>query len=160
MNTIRARIKNRLDDKASVVETVLMFPIGIFLLFALINFSSYMQLRAEIQNVARDGARLVALYGGQGTDAIRNTSGKTVESQLMTELYRDGKCTYSYCSKPPTVDCTPDVARDAGEIVRCNIVYHYSPVAPVVAGLEALNGVFDQPISISSTYVSETGKKS
>jgi Flp pilus assembly protein TadG len=159
MNKIRTLLENRNFERADVVQTVFMFPIAIFLLFAMINLSSFFQLRAEVQNVARDGARLTALYGGQSPNAIRNTTGKSVTDQLMTQLWDGKQCTLSYCTAKPVIKCSPEVARDAGEIVKCTITYAYSPIAPVPDGLEGLNGVVGQPIAVSATYVSETGKK-
>jgi Flp pilus assembly protein TadG len=158
MNTLHTVIKKRLNERGDIVQTVLMFPIALFLLFALINLSSFFQLRAEVQNVARDGARLTALYGGQGVNAIRNDTGQSVESRLISQLWVSGKCTLSYCTAKPLVDCTPDVATAAGQTVTCNIKYAYSPIAPVPDGLEGFNGVVNQPISVTATYVSETGR--
>jgi len=159
MFKIKNLIKSRLNERGDVVQTIFMFPIALFLLFALINLSSYFQLRAQVQNIARDGARLTALYGGQGTNAIRNNTGKTVENTIITSMWDGKKCTLSFCSSKPVVDCTPDAATTAGQTVSCNIKYPYSPIAPVPEGLEGLNGVFGQPISVTATYVSETGKR-
>lgn len=159
MNTMKKKINFRFNERADVVQTIFMFPIALFLLFALINLSSFFQLRAEVQNVARDGARLVALYGGNSVNAVRNTAGKTVETQLMGLLWKDGRCTLSYCTTRPVIDCTPDIAASAGQTVTCNIRYSYSPIAPVPEGLEGLNGVVAQPISVTATYVSETGRQ-
>lgn len=159
MSKLQVMLKKRLNERGDIVQTVLMFPIALFLLFALINLSSFFQLRAEVQNVARDGARLTALYGGQGVNAVRNTTGQSVETRLMNQLWIAGKCTLSYCTAKPLIDCTPDVATSAGQTVTCNIKYAYSPIAPVPDGLEGFNGVINQPISVTATYVSETGKK-
>lgn len=159
MTKIRAWQKQRLNERGSVIETVLMLPFAVVILFALINLSSYFSLRAQVQDTARSGARLVALYGGNGTGAVLNNTGKTVETIVLNNLWDGSKCTLSYCSKKPVVDCTPEITKQAGQIVKCNIKYYYSPIAPVPEGLEGLNGVTSQPMSVSSTYVAETGKK-
>ena len=156
------------EKGSTTVETVFMMPIAIFILFAMINLSSYFSVRAQVENVAREGARLVALYGGQSTNAIRNTSGESVENQVMDLIWdsETNQCEFSFCEsagngnqRQPVVSCTPNIARNAGEIVECTIQYWYSPLAPVPSGLEGLNGVFGQPITVSVTYVSETGQR-
>lgn len=163
MNRFRAFLMKH-HERGDVVETVFMVPIAIFIMFAMINLSSYFSVRAQVQNVARDGARLVALYGGNSPNAIRNNSGKPVETAVLDLLWDGNKCKLSYCASNgggqirPIVDCTPDVATAAGQTVTCNIKYEYSPLAPVPPGLEGLNGVFGQPMSVTATFVSETGR--
>lgn len=159
MMKFRNWINRRTNERGDVVQTIFMLPIAIFLLFAMINLSSYFSLHAQIQDTARNGARMVALYGGNGAGAIRNTSGKAVETTILGTLWDGSKCSLSYCTKKPEVNCNPDIATQAGQIVTCNIKYYYSPIAPVPQGLEGLNGVTGQPMSVTATYVSETGKK-
>lgn len=159
MYKFRKWLDRHTNERGDIVQTILMLPIAIFLLFSLINLSSYFQLRAELQDTARSGARLVALYGGNGTGAVLNHTGKTVEATILGNIWDGEKCTLSYCASKPTVKCSPTITKIAGEIVTCNIKYYYSPIAPVPSGLEGLNGVSSQPMSVSSTYVAETGKK-
>jgi Flp pilus assembly protein TadG len=151
--------EKRRNERGDVVQTIFMFPIALFLLFALINMSSYFQMRGQVQNVARDGARLVALYGGASTGAIRNNTGQSVQTQVTNILWDGSKCKLSYCTQKPVVTCTPNVATQAGQVVSCTIKYYYSPIAPVPKGLEGFNGVTGQPMSVSATYISETGKR-
>lgn len=159
MSKFRAWQKRSTNERGDVVQTVMMLPIAIFLLFALINLSSYFSLRAQVQDTARTGARLVALYGGNGTGAVLNNTGQTVETIVLSTLWDGTKCTLSYCTDQPIVDCSPNITKQAGEIVTCNIKYYYSPIAPVPDSLKGLNGVTGQPMSVTSTYVAETGKK-
>lgn len=159
MSKFRAWQKRSTNERGDVVQTLLMMPIAIFLLFALINLSSYFSLRAQIQDTARVGARLTALYGGNSAGAVMNNTGKSVETIVLGTMWDGSKCTLSYCTQKPTVKCTPSITKVAGELVTCNIKYHYSPIAPVPEGLEGFNGVTGQPMSVSATYVAETGKK-
>lgn len=159
MCSFRAWQKRHTNERGDVVQTIMMLPIAIFMLFALINLSSYFSLRAQVLDTARSGARLVALYGGNSTGAVLNNTGKTVETAVLATLWDGSKCTLSYCTQKPVVDCTPEITKIAGEIVKCNIKYYYSPIAPVPQGLEGFNGVTGQPMSVTSTYVAETGKK-
>lgn len=102
----------------------------------------------------------MALYGGNSPTAILNSTGKPVD-QIVKDMIWDSKkeaCTLSYCTKPPVVTCSPGTTVKAGDLVKCTIEYHYAPIAPVIDGLEGLNGVYSQPLRISATYVAETGK--
>lgn len=159
MSKFRGWQKRHTNERGDVVQTIFMVPIAIFLLFALINLSSYFSLRAQVMDTARSGARLVALYGGNGTGAVMNNTGKTVEATILGTLWDGTNCKLSYCTQKPVVSCSPTITRIAGELVTCNIKYYYSPIAPVPEGLEGFNGVTGQPMSVTSTYVAETGKK-
>lgn len=159
MSKFRNWQKRHTNERGDIVQTIFMMPIAIFLLFALINLSSYFSIRAQIQDTARSGARLVALYGGSGAGAVLNHTGQSVDSKILASMWDGTKCKISYCAQKPEVTCSPTITNVAGELVTCNIKYYYSPIAPVPAGLEGLNGVTGQPMSITSTYVAETGKK-
>lgn len=159
MSKFRKWQKQHTNERGDIVQTVFMMPIAIFLLFALINLSSYFSIRAQIQDTARSGARLVALYGGNSAGAILNHTGETVDSKILGALWDGNKCKISYCAQKPEVSCSPTITQVAGELVTCNIKYYYSPIAPVPSGLAGLNGVTGQPMSVTSTYVAETGVK-
>lgn len=159
MSKFRDWQKQHTNERGDVVQTIFMLPIAIFLLFALINLSSYFSVRAQVQDTARSGARLVALYGGNSAGAILNRTGQSVDAKILSTIWDGNKCTISYCAKKPEVTCSPTITNMAGELVTCNIKYYYSPIAPVPAGLEGLNGVTGQPMSVTSTYVAETGIK-
>lgn len=159
MSKFRKWQKKHTNERGDVVQTVFMLPIAVFLLFALINLSSYFSLRAQVMDTARNGARLVALYGGNSTGAVMNTQGKTVDTIVLGTLWDGNKCTLSYCTEKPVVSCSPTITKNAGELVTCNIKYYYSPIAPVPPTLKGLNGVTGQPMSVTATYVAETGKK-
>lgn len=159
MSKFRDWQKRHTNERGDVVQTILMLPIAIFLLFALINLSSYFSLRAQVQDTARSGARLVALYGGNSTGAVLNKTGRSVDAIILSTIWDGSKCKLSYCAQKPVVTCSPSITKLAGELVTCNIKYYYSPIAPVPPGLAGLNGVTGQPMSVTSTYVAETGKK-
>lgn len=155
-NELRLR---KLSERGDIVQTVMMLPIAIFMLYALINLSSYFGLRAQVMDTARQGARLVALYGGNSTGAVMNNGKDSVKTIVEKQLWDGKKCLLSYCTKKPVVTCSPEITRTAGTLVKCNIKYYYSPIAPVPKGLEGWNGVTGQPMSVTATYVAETGKK-
>ena len=152
---------NRERGSGELVVTLFSIPLLAGLLFTLINVSSYFQTRSAVQDVARDGARLVALYGGSTTAAYRNTTGENVAVTVQKRLYKDGKCILSHCTKPPVVTCNVvvngiprAVATDAGQVAVCNVQYWYSSVAPSWFGFDKLVTV---PITIDATTVTETG---
>ena len=159
MFRIRKWLTRHTNERGDVVQTIFMLPIAIFLLFALINLSSYFNVRAQVQDVARQGARLVALYGGANSGAILNHTGQPVSSIVLGQIWNGSRCTLSYCTQAPQVTCTPSVTTVAGQLVSCTIKYWYSPIAPVPSGLEGLNGVTGQPMTVSATYVAETAVK-
>lgn len=159
INKLRQIYADRFTERADVVQTVILIPIVIFLLFTMVNLSSYFAARGDINSAARNGARLVAMYGGNSAQAIKNNTGKSVERTVMDYIYdpATGRCTMSFCSEVPIVDCTPEITRDAGEPVSCTISYRFSPIAPFPDYLEALNFGTGAPISVTSTFVAETG---
>lgn len=161
MLKLREMMKRKERGSAELVVTLITVPLLIALLFAIVNVSSYFQVRSEIQNEATNGSRLVALYGGSSTGAYRNTTGQSVQNIVLSKIYSNGKCTYSYCAKKPTVSCyvvvngaKVAVAREAGQEAVCTITYTYSPVAPITLGF---NGLFNIPVNVSATSVTETG---
>lgn len=154
--------KDREAGDSELVVTLFTIPILAFLLFTIINVSSYFQVRSEVQDAARDGARLVALYGGTTSTAYLNTTGKTVPAIIQARLYKNGKCTFSYCKSAPTVTCSvisasgasSTRATAAGQTATCTISYAYGAVAPISFGFQNL---FAYPIKVSGTTVTETG---
>lgn len=61
-------LKNRIkSDKAnSLITAILVFPVLFIFLVSMIDFSIYLADRGQIQGIARDGARTVAIMGGNG----------------------------------------------------------------------------------------------
>jgi len=152
---------NRESGSGELIVTLFTIPVLAMMLFGLINVSSYFQVRSGVQDIARDGARLVALYGGSTTAAYRNQSGENVATTVFNRLYKNGECTLSYCSTIPTVTCNvivngvaSAVATDAGQVATCTVRYRYSSVAPVGLNFDQL---FATPITIEATTVTETG---
>lgn len=141
-------------EDGEIVETVLIVPFVVFLLFAFINMSMYFQARGTVQNIGRDGARQVALYGGSLSTVPRNNSGQDVTQTVFNKLYSSGHCTISGCSRPPRVTCTPAQATAAGQDVSCTIIYYFSPVANDYFGFAAITA---QPFTIQEHFISETG---
>ena len=156
MNKLRNLLNRRSEEGASELPvTIIMLPFALFLIFALIDVSFYMQTRSSVQNVLRDGVREIALYGGNSSSVPLNTSGKTVAQQVFDNLYQNGQCVKSYCSAPPKVTCTPDIATAVGQTVSCTVTYAYSPV--VYDGFFGFSQfVTSPPYTLTETSISET----
>lgn len=147
-------LRNKLlNERGDLMQSVLTFPLAVIMLFMLINFATFFQLRSEVLNIARDGARLVALYGGEDRGAVRNIDGRGVEQIVLDSIWDGDECKLSYCSQQPEVICAPHIAYQAGELASCEIIYYYTAVAPMW-GLENLTA---QKIHVSATYITETG---
>lgn len=60
------------DDRgaANLVSLVMLFPLMAALIFTMVDMSIYLMNRAQIQNLARDAARTVAIMGGNGRTPI------------------------------------------------------------------------------------------
>lgn len=63
---IRARLSSDRGD-STLVSTILVIPLILGILITMIDVSVYFANRGQILNTVRDGARLVAIYGGDGT---------------------------------------------------------------------------------------------
>lgn len=56
---------NRADS--SLVSTIILIPLLLIVLVSIVDMGFYFSARAQYQNLARDAARTVAIYGGNGT---------------------------------------------------------------------------------------------
>lgn len=155
------RLTNFLDSKrrkergdSEVITALMVIPLVVWLIFSLIDVSLYMQARSEVQNVARDAARQVAIYGGN--DSRLNPFGKTISQAAFDRLYQNGKCTASKCVEPPKVTCTPSSTNASGQQVVCTITYRYSAIYgnnPI----SGFAGFLGSSFTVSETARAETG---
>lgn len=137
--------------------TLIMLPLVIFLIFALIDISFYMNTRSQVQSILTQGTRQMALYGGNSRALPLNKTGASVADDIYGTLYQNGQCTKSFCDAPPVVTCTPDVASRVGQKMTCTLIYDYHPfVRDLLFGFSA--GITDPAFTISSTTVSEVGQ--
>lgn len=75
---LRKLFKDNKDDRGNaLVSSLFIFPLLIVMLITTVDFSMYLNNRAQIQGVARDGARTVAIMGGNGNA----TQGTPIEKQ-------------------------------------------------------------------------------
>jgi len=129
MNKIRKFFKRSERGSSELPVTLVMLPFAVFLIFALIDVSFYMQTRANVQNILRDGVRQIALFGGNSSATPLNNTGKPVSQLIHDTLWQNGACVKSFCTAEPIVRCTPEIATVVGQQVSCSVTYTYSPVA-------------------------------
>jgi Flp pilus assembly protein TadG len=158
----------RESGASDIVVTLFMMPIVLGLVFALIDISSYFQVRAQVQNITRDGARQVALYGGTSPTIplnVQKTGGTDVTSQVFAKLYKNGNCTLSACgsgtesgtaAKSPSVTCTPSIARTLNANATCSVTYYYRSIGGGIAQNLGFGAIVSVPIKISETFKVET----
>lgn len=58
--------KDRGDS--TLVSTILVIPLILGILITMIDLSVYFSNRSQVMNMARDAVRVIAIYGGNGTD--------------------------------------------------------------------------------------------
>lgn len=153
LGRLRDREQGERGD-GELVTALFIIPIVLWILFSLIDISLYMQTRSEVQNVARDSARQVAIYGGNNSRL--NPYGDSIARVTLERLYQDGKCTPGLCEKAPTVQCTPGTATQAGQQVGCSITYHYRAIFGnnPITGFAAFLG---SEFTVTETAYAETG---
>lgn len=66
LKALKKRLKSDKAD-SEMVSLVLLLPLVLGILFTMIDTSIYFSNRAAVATVARDGARTVAIMGGNGT---------------------------------------------------------------------------------------------
>ena len=152
----------RNEHGSDLVVTLFMIPIFIAVLFSIIEVSTYFQTKTQVENIARDGARMVALFGGSSANISLNQDkfggqGKAVTAYVYSRLVDvNGNCTISGCKQPPVVTCGPSVASALNQDAFCTIDYYYSGVAGSIVNWIGFNAITDNPIHATATFKVET----
>lgn len=144
------------EDGSDIVTTLFMIPFILGLIFVLIDVSSYFQARSSVQSIVRDGARQIALYGGQQAGIPLNESGIPVATQVKNRLWVDGQCAISACSSPPVVVCGPNRATSLNEDAFCRVDYAYRGFAGGLVYWLGFGAVIDPPFQIEERFKVET----
>lgn len=146
------------EQGSDVVVTLFMIPFVLGLIFALIDVSTYFQTRSQIQNIARDGARQVALYGGQSKSVPLNTTGKDVVTTVKDRVYKNGACVPSGCPSgyTPTVTCGPNKATNLNQDAYCTINYRYRGFGGSLVSWLGFDTILSQQINITEKFKVET----
>lgn len=164
LDKLRSRISPNYDKEegSDIVVTLFMLPLFVALLFAMIDVSTYFQTRTQVQNITRDGARLVALMGGTSPTISLNKekfggSGMNVSTYVYSRLTDgSGNCAISGCTKNPVVTCGPSVASRLGQDAYCEVKYYYSGVGGGIVGWLGFDSITNITIDSRETFKVET----
>lgn len=129
MNTLLRKLKQKQQtgDGMATIEMIIIFPILFFLFLLFFEVTIMYNTRTSTQHAAREGVRQVSIWGGNNKP-LAPASQRTPVSQQVRDLLWDPttqKCVKNNCSKPPTVNCTPNVVARVGDRISCTITYHY-----------------------------------
>lgn len=158
MKKIRERLEaaRNYEEGSDIVTTLFMIPFVLGLIFVLIDLSAYFQARSSVQSIVRDGARQVALYGGQAASIPLNESGVQVATQVKNRLWTKGKCVVSGCTSQPTVVCGPNRATSLNADAYCRVTYRYRSFAGGLVYWLGFGAVLDPPFTIEERFKVET----
>lgn len=148
---------------SELVSLIILLPIVVGLLFTMVDTSIYFSNRAQVQAVARDGARTVAIMGGNGTGTQRTAierqygQDKSVacagldSNSVVTDAFTAAS-TATECNMMQTlatsvglvnvevhsVACSPTQSSSIGERVSCSIQWTYGSIP--ASGLLLIRG--------------------
>lgn len=157
LNALRSRARGE-RGSGELITAMIIIPVILALILSLIDMALYMQARSHVSSAARDGARMVAIYGGNNNPALQppGFGGKTVQRVIRDRLWNGSRCTLSHCTSQPTVRCTPSVTTRAGEQVECSVTYRYRSLYGN-SPLNIFKGVTGKAFTMQGTARAETG---
>jgi Flp pilus assembly protein TadG len=142
----------------TLVEFALVFPLFVFMLFAIFDLGRAVYAYNTIGNAAREGARVAAV-----NQILTSPSGDCNESRpveaVVTAHWAVATCaassavslgiqtsnvTVSY-ARPPGNTTIGDPALDVGCVASVTVTYHFSPMTPGISSL------FPTGIAMAST---------
>lgn len=114
-------IKQRLKSdrgSSSLISFILLVPLFLGLIITAVDMSFYFSNRGQVEAVARDAARTVAIFGGNGTTAQSTTIEKSYGSN------RNTACSSSRADigAAPNKYIFTDANKSAMTAVECNVV--------------------------------------
>lgn len=85
-------LRNRRNDKAdsTLVTFIIVLPLFFMFLITIIDSSVYFANRAVVQQIARDGARTTAIFGGAGSSIVATPLEKAYGSNVVTHCEDPG----------------------------------------------------------------------
>lgn len=159
MGKILKRLRSDRGD-SELVSLIIVLPLMLAILFTIIDTSIYFSNRAVVQTAVRDGARTVAIMGGNGTNttatpiekkygaSITNACAGLSTNLAVSSAYKPGVSTVIECSalqtyaKDPSlisvkitdIKCTPTVSRGIGTKTTCTVKWDYNSIPGSVLG--------------------------
>lgn len=154
---LRTLIKKARSDRgdSNLVSLIILIPLIIGILITIVDTSIYFSNRAQVLNEARDAARTVAIYGGDGTsvfstplekaygqprsavcnselssspvtqDAYKPNDSSAVECAAMQSINQSGGLVQTRLA---AVNCGPSKSTYIGERAYCEIQWKYDGV--------------------------------
>lgn len=136
---LRTLLKNaRSDSGDSLVTALIVFPLVVSLLVTGIDFGVFLNNKSYITNAAREGARTVAILGGNGSNDISDKYGKPASlatcagmSNVECDLYLTldsaplVQATLENGDPKTDIKCTPNKTSYVGEQVSCTVKWRY-----------------------------------
>lgn len=158
-NLLLSRKRNSEKGASDIIVVLFVAPIMVFLLFGMIDVSTWLQAREHTYNSVRDAARQVAFFGGNDHRVSLNPNSDYVSNVIRDTKMRGGNNTCAPglpCTRPADLTCTPNVVRTLGQTVSCTGTYHYQSVAGGMTAWLGFGDLLGQPITVTETYMAET----
>lgn len=159
------------DRGDSLVSAIIVFPLVIMFIITGVDYSIYMANRGQIQGVARDAARTVAIMGGDGnatqatpiekaygqtrsnacsgltttTDKAYSSNSSAIECNVIQNLKQSSGLVNVTITG---VNCSPEVATSVGSRVSCSVIWKYNGIPG--SGLGFINSNNDNVTSGTS----------
>ena len=153
------------DSGDSLVSAVIVFPVVIMFIVTSIDYSIYMSNRGQVQGIARDAARTVAIMGGNGNAAKATPIEKAYGQSRANACsgFTVGKAAPGYRTTSTAIECnvvrallnqqglvnaeitnvvcTPAAATFIGADVKCTISWKYNGIPASALGFINSNNV-------------------
>lgn len=164
LKSVRERLlvrKNNSEEGNDIIVTLIMLPFVLALLFSMIDVSTYFQTKTQIQNVVRDGARQVSLYGGTSATLALNKEqhggvGVNVTNEVKGKLWGTSGCKLSMCIKEPVVQCGPSKSTSLDTDAYCTVTYYYKNMSMALTKWLGLDALSNKTIKLTETFKVET----
>ena len=113
-NRLKKKMREERGD-STLVSTILVIPLVIGILITMIDTSVYFANRGQVLESVRDGARQVAIFGGDGT---------ATEATPLQKAY--GLSRTSSCSGLATNDMVKTAVKSTTSAVECGVLKNLS----------------------------------
>lgn len=144
LHKIGARFRS--DRADSLVTAIIVFPLVVSLIITGVDFGMFLNAKSTMVNTARDGARSVAILGGNGSNVISKKYGKpgniatranvtcndlsSVECDLYDRLWATPPVMVDWGNEDKGnmshyIKCGPEKTSYVGEQVWCQIRWRY-----------------------------------
>lgn len=154
---------------SEVVAALFFLPLALAMILVLLDAGFYMQTRSNVDVVLQDTVRSVAVDGGNNNPRT-NRAGvawSTRAEQSLRSMCNSGtiRCDKAF---PINVTCTPAVANNVGDTVRCSASIRYKAITftseydpkKSASGTDyslGFAGLFSKPINFEVSSIASVG---